>query len=128
LPLSKALYFSLVTELKLDWEVINGITGIIGAISALGSIGYISTRTKNDVVSNKVVSTYKFMSFLLSCSGWVLICFAYLWFFEPYGSYPASYEYQQFFGVLLSFPAVVLFGFGIKLMCSEKYNKPIKQD
>jgi len=106
----------------LDWEVVNGITGIIGAISALGSIGYISTRTKENIASNKIVSIYKFMSFLLACSGWVLLCFAYLWFFEPFGSYLRPDHYQKFFGVLLSFPAIVLFGFGLKLLFSEKYN------
>jgi hypothetical protein len=110
-------------ELNLDWEVINGITGIIGAISAVGSIGYISTRNKDEINSTKLISTYKFMSFLLACSGWVLLCFASLWIFEPYGRLPNKYEYQQFFGVLISFPAIILFSFGIKLLNSDKNLK-----
>lgn len=112
----------------MDWEVINGITGIIGAISAVGSIGYISTRKKDDINTTKLISTYKFMSFLLTCSGWVLLCFAYLWIFEPYGMLLNKYEYQQFFGVLISLPAVVLFSFGVKLLSSEKQNKNLKRD
>ena len=104
----------------MDWEVINGITGIISAVAAVGSIGYISTRNKGEVNSTKLISTYKFMSFVLACSGWVLLSFACLWIFEPYGSILRDNEYQQFFGFLLSFPAIVLFRFGISLMTGEK--------
>ncbi|WDE01483.1 hypothetical protein [Thalassomonas actiniarum] len=104
----------------MDWEVVNGVTGIIGAISAIASIGYISTHKKDTLENNKVVSTYQLISFLLACSGWVLLCFAYLWFLEPFGSFVTDDDYQKFFGVLLSFPAIIMLGFGIKLMCNGK--------
>ena len=103
----------------MNWEVINGVTGIIGAISALTSIIYLQKSTKKNIINNKIISTYKFMSFLLACSGWVLLCLCYLWLFKPYGSYPLPYQYQQFFGFLLIFPAMVLFGFGLKLMIAK---------
>lgn len=109
----------------MDWEVINGITGIIGAISAIGSIGYISTRAKERLDDSKLISTFKFVSFLLACSGWILLCFAYLWVFEPYGWRPDKYDYQQLFGVIISFPAIIIFVFGLKLMGSKKYNKSV---
>jgi hypothetical protein len=105
----------------LDWEAINGITGIVSAICALGSIGYFSTQDKAlSQSNNRVVSTYKIMSFLLACSGWLLGCLAILWIFEPYGCCPMKSEYQHFSGFLLSFPALVIFIFGVRVMRNEK--------
>lgn len=112
----------------MNWEVINGVTGIISAIMALVSVRYISMRPPKDVVHSKLVSTYKIMSFLLASSGWILICTAYLWFFEPYGSYIRNNEYQKFFGVLISFPAIVLFVFGIGLMRGKKCNEDLNKE
>ncbi|TMP41531.1 hypothetical protein CWB96_15165 [Pseudoalteromonas citrea] len=108
----------------MNWEVINGITGIIGAIGTVASIRYITTHQKEPNDNNKIVSTYKLMSFLLACSGWVLLCFAYLWFFEPLGAFVSDSDYQKFFGIMLSFPAIVMFIFGIRLM----YNGNIARD
>ncbi len=101
----------------MDWEVINGITGVISAICAIGSIGYFFTQdVRKSERSNKVISTYKLMSFLLACSGWVLCCLAILWVFEPYGCCPTRYDYQNFSGFLIAFPALVLFTFGVRVM------------
>ena len=103
----------------MDWEVVNGITGIIGALSAIASIRYISTFKKEPLENHKIVSTYKLMSFLLACSGWILLCFAYLWLFEPFGMHISDSDYQKFFGAVLSFPAIIMLAFGIKLMGNE---------
>ena len=112
-------------KLMMDWEVINGVTGIISALCALGSIAYFGVHRVNlsSEEETKIISIRKLMSFLLACSGWVLCCLSFLWVAEPYGRYPMDYEYQQFFGVLLSFPAIVIFMFGFRLMQNEsKHN------
>lgn len=103
----------------MNWEVINGITGIIGAIGTVASIRYITTHQQESIENSKIVSTYKLMSFLLACSGWILLCFAYLWFFEPFGAFISRSDYQKFFGITLSFPAIVMLIFGIRLMFNE---------
>lgn len=105
----------------MDWEVINGITGIVSAIGAIASIGYLGTHQKNiNEESNSILTLHKFMAFLLACSGWVLCCLSFLWVIEPYGGFPLDREYQHFFGVMLAFPAIIIFIFGLKVMQGEK--------
>ena len=106
----------------MDWGVINGIAGIISSICAIISIGYLAThKTKpTSTQSSNILTLDKLISFLLACSGWVLICLSFLWAFEPFGTYPLDTEYKQFYGVLLAFPALIIFQFGYKVMQKQK--------
>lgn len=109
----------------MDWELINGITGIISTVCAVVGIGYFSTH-KNDpdkAQSKNILNTEKLFSFLIACSGWTLCCLSYLWFFEPYGSYPHDDEYLNFFGIVLSFPALVVFLYGLDLLINGTKNR-----
>lgn len=99
-----------------DWETVNGITGVISAVCAAISLLYMITSRKSEEIDSsetRIISIEKFMHFLLACSGWVLCCLSVLWFFEPFGSYPSRSEYKQFYGILLAFPAIVIFLTGL---------------
>lgn len=108
----------------MNWEVINGITGIVSAVGAIASLGYLGMhQTIIKEESNSILTLHKFMAFLLACSGWVLCCLSFLWVIEPYGRFPLDSEYQHFFGVLLAFPAIIIFMFGLKVLQDEKNTK-----
>ena len=115
----------------MDWETINGVTGIISAICAIISLIYMlyPKRTKTQTIApNRLIPLDNFIFFLLATSGWVLCCLAYLWFFEPFGRYPLDYNYKQFYGVLLSFPAITLFITGFKYMKGNNAEESRKED
>jgi len=104
----------------MNWEVVNGITGFISAICALISIVYLGTNSMNKNDSkNTILSKFQLISFMLFCSGWVLSCLSFLWFIEPYGSYMSDKDYQNFFGVILGFPAVIILMYGLNLLQGE---------
>ena len=102
----------------MDWELVNGITGLISAICAIVGIGYFGFEKDitPSVEERTSFNMRKLVSFVIACSGWVLCCLSYLWIAEPYGCCMSSSEYQHFYGVVLGFPAVVVFFFGVKLM------------
>lgn len=121
----------------MDWEIVNGITGIISAIAAVCGVGYFGTHSsKPKTTEEPILSTHKLASFVVACSGWALCCLSFLWVAEPFGRYPSDGEYQQFFGVILTFPAVVIFRFGIGLLqgpdteteLDEQHDKTSKKD
>ena len=99
----------------MNWEVLNGVTGIISAICAVVSIGYFSTHSKEDAdeAASNMLTVKQIMSFLLVCSGWVLWCLSFLWFFEPYGSFISHKDYRNFLGVILALLALIVFIYGI---------------
>lgn len=103
----------------MNWELINGITGIVSALCALLSTAYFLFQNKfANFPPKQSVSRLldRMVAFLLACSGWILCCLSFLWVLEPYGSHPTDSEYRHFFGVMIVFPAVVIFIFGINLM------------
>lgn len=105
----------------MNWEVINGVAGIVSALCAIASLGYLGThKTIIQEENNSILTLHKFMAFLLACSGWMLCCLSFLWVVEPYGSFPMDSEYQNFFGVMLAFPAITIFMFGLKVMQADK--------
>lgn len=111
----------------MDWEIANGITGIISAIAAVCGIGYFGTHSsKRKPKEEPILSTYKIASFVVACSGWALCCLSFLWVIEPFGSYPTSSEYQQFFGIILAFPAIVIFLFGLDLLQVQNTEQETK--
>lgn len=114
----------------MDWEVINGITGIISAVGAFSGVGYVAFgRNKKEASnSNEPLTLGKLASFSIACSGWALCCLAFLWVMEPYGPYVTDREYQQFFGIIISFPALIVLLFGISLLQSGERNKFSKRD
>ena len=112
----------------MDWEVINGITGLISAICAVLSIGYIYNRKHSHQTDEQqtILTANNAASFIIACSGWTLCCLSFLWVVEPFGRYPTAEEYQQFYGVIIAFPALVLFRFGVLLLQDRGGIKPIK--
>lgn len=112
----------------MDWELINGITGIVSAVCALLSIGYLGFHKGAPVEEATLLSLHKLMSFVVVCSGWALCCLSFLWVAEPYGCCPLSSDYRQFFGVILGFPAIVVFMFGLRLLQGPERNKSSKKD
>lgn len=99
----------------MNWEVVNGITGIISASCAIVSIAYFSTHSKQEAaeISSNMLTVQKTMSFLLVCSGWILCCLSFLWLVEPYGSYVSNDDHQNFLGVILALPALIIFLYGL---------------
>ncbi|MDX1462202.1 MAG: hypothetical protein R3359_04030 [Marinirhabdus sp.] len=117
----------------MDWKVINGITGLISAICAIAGIGYFSShkRTQNDEESSNLLSTERLVSFVIASSGWALSCLSFLWVTEPYGAFPSDKEFRHFFGVILGFPALILFFYGFDLLINgvnSRKNKEAKQN
>lgn len=104
----------------MDWDVVNGFTGIVSAISAIVGLGYSAVPHKLDDKSElgltRYLSTKKIMFFMVACSGWILCCLSYLWIVEPYGSYVSSDNYQQFYGILIAFPALIILFTGLRLL------------
>lgn len=103
----------------MDWEIINGITGIVSALCALMGVGYFAIPKTDDKLKQGRRLTDKVIVYIVVCSGWILCCLSYLWMFEPYGGIVTNSEYQKFFGVILSFPAIILFFFGLGLLSKE---------
>lgn len=114
----------------MDWELINGITGFISAIGAFSGIGFVAFgREKEETkFSHSLISLQKLASFTIACSGWALCCLAFLWVAEPYGPFVTDRNYQQFFGIILAFPALVIFAFGVNLLQDGERNKSSKKD
>jgi len=102
----------------MDWELLNGITGLISAVCAIISAGYFSFHKdgSEETEPKAVLSARKLASFLVASSGWALCCLSFLWVFEPFGGIPTDDEYRQFYGVILAFPAFVVFNFGLGLL------------
>ncbi len=106
----------------MDWEIINGITGLVSAICAVLGVGYFSSHRRTENIANEhtLLSTEKLASFIIACSGWALCCLSFLWVAEPYGSHPRDDEYRHFFGVILGFPALVIFLYGFDLLINGR--------
>ncbi len=64
----------------------------------------------------RIIELQTFFMLLLASSGWALCCLCYLWIFEPFGSYPSRWDLKKFYGVILAFPALVVFFLGLKLL------------
>lgn len=114
----------------MNWEVVNGITGLVSAICAVLGIGYFgfhkSTTHTNE--NQPILKMDNLVSFVVACSGWALCCLSFLWVVEPFGCCPLPREYQQFFGVILAFPALVIFLFGLNLLQGKEHNKSSKKE
>ena len=102
----------------MDWEVVNGITGIVSAVCAVVSLAYLGfeSRRPANIERHSILSMHRFMSLVLASSGWALLCLSGLWIFEPFGCCPMDEDYLKLYGVVIAFPAGVLFLAGIKLM------------
>lgn len=104
----------------MNWEQANGIATIVSAVCAVISLGYMLIPHKSrEQQPYRAISLDKFMHFLLASSGWVLVCISILWIFEPFGPFPLDRQYKQFYGILLSFPAVVIFMTGYKYLIGK---------
>ncbi|WP_417442058.1 hypothetical protein [Idiomarina sp.] len=114
----------------MGWELINGITGIISAFGAFSGIGYVALAGERSEpkLPGSLISLRKLASFTIACSGWALCCLAFLWAAEPYGAFVSDRDYQQFFGIILAFPALVIFIFGVNLLQGGERNKSSKKD
>ncbi|QCF25356.1 hypothetical protein soil367_05095 [Hydrocarboniclastica marina] len=102
----------------MNWEVVNGFTGIVSATCAFVSLLYLGfeQRRATSTESHATLSMHSFMSLILATSGWALLCLSGFWIFEPFGCCPLDQEYLKLYGVILAFPAGVLFLAGMKLM------------
>ncbi|WP_160151765.1 hypothetical protein [Microbulbifer sp. ALW1] len=106
----------------MDWEIVNGVTGLVSASMAiLGIFQYrkISSEVSQPKSGNR---SQKFYAFWIASAGWALCCLSYLWLIQPYGMYPSDREYKQFFGIVLGFPALVIFLYGVNLLQGEQKN------
>lgn len=105
----------------MDWEQLNAITGSISAICAVCSLAYFNKAKPNNekLQDTSFLSAHKLIAFLLGWSGWCLACLSFLWFFQPFGSYPTTDEYKQFYAAIIAFPGLVLLRTGILLMDSK---------
>ena len=112
----------------MNWELINGITGIVSAICAVLGVGYFGFQKGVPAEEVSILSMRKLMSFVVACSGWALCCLSFLWVAKPYGCCPIPPDYQHFFGVMLGFPATVVFLFGLNLLQGQERNKLSKKD
>lgn len=112
----------------MDWELINGITGLISAVCAILGIGYFGFQKGAPTEEHSLLNVHKLVSFVVACSGWALCCLSFLWVAEPYGCCLMSSDYQHFFGVILGFPAIVVFMFGLSLLQGQERNKSSKKD
>ena len=105
--------------ISMDWELVNGITGIVSAICAIFSLVYfnnVEAEIETNQKQSTILSKYQLMSFMLFCSGWCLLCLAFLWIAEPYGVIISDREYLNFFGFLISLPAIIILFYSFKLL------------
>ncbi|MCR9772576.1 hypothetical protein ACP6H9_22155 [Vibrio harveyi] len=101
----------------MDWETVNGITGLISAICSVFGISYFGTRSNHAAVENhRVLSFPRLMAFLVCSAGWTILCLCGLWLFEPFGSFVSDKEYLKFYAIVIAFPALAVFLFGIELL------------
>lgn len=102
----------------MDWEQLNAITGLVSAVCAVLSFVYFNNTKplSENAQAIPILSTYKLISFLLGWSGWCLACLSFLWFFQPFGSFPSEEDYKKFYAVVIAFPAMVFLNVGISLM------------
>lgn len=98
--------------------MINGIAGIVSAVCAVVSLAYLGFEgwRSTSIQRHPILSVHRFMSLVLAGSGWALLCLSGLWIFEPFGCCPMDEDYLKLYGVVIAFPAGVLFLEGIKLM------------
>lgn len=107
--------------MRVDWEVINGITGIIGAVIAVLSIAQISKNRPR--AENLKFKSKKFFHYVLASSCWALLVLIAHWFFDPLGPIVTRDEELKIFAVALSFPVVVGFVYSLKGMGVIKGSK-----
>lgn len=108
----------------MDLDIINVITGFVSAFCAvIGLVLLRSKKVQNENTNNKVISLKNILVLIIISSGWFLSCISYLLVFEPYGSFITSYDYKNFYGWLLSFPAIIILSFGLRLLTSSKKSK-----
>ncbi|EGR3370858.1 hypothetical protein DMJ37_23910 [Vibrio parahaemolyticus] len=105
----------------MDWDVLNGVTGVISAICSVLGLGYFGRKYRYDTeTSQRILSVPKFMAFLLSSAGWSLLCLCGLWVLEPFGSHIDDREYLTFYGVVLAYPSLMIFMFGLSVLEEQR--------
>lgn len=105
----------------MDWDVLNGVTGVISAICSILGLGYFGRKSKyENETSGRILSMPKFMAFLLSSAGWSLLCLSGLWVLEPFGSFVDDREYLTFYGVVLAYPSLMIFMFGLSVLEEQR--------
>lgn len=104
------------------WEQASAVAGIVSAICAIISIAHKLRRPANPSSndSSRSVLVDRLSSLLLASSGWTLLVLSFLWIFEPFGGYVTEAEGLQAFGVIVGFPALVLFSWGVDSLRGEK--------
>jgi len=108
----------------MNWEQLNAITGLVSAVCAVLSLAYFNKTKSSDesLQDTSILSARKLIAFLLGWSGWCLACLCILWLFQPFGRLPTSYEYKQFYAVIIAFPAFVFLRIGTSLMEGKSPN------
>ena len=97
----------------MDWEIINGVTGIVSMLCSILGLGYFGS-VKSDSYARSRGTITGLMAFLLSSSGWSLLCLCFFWMFQPFGRFVSDDEFFILYSVILSFPGFVVFIVGFK--------------
>lgn len=98
----------------MNWEIISGISGLISAVIAVISLFKIKPFVSNNEKSYKDKIKEKYFSYVLACCGWVLCVLSWAWLSNEYGSLITDREMKEVLGITLSFPAIILFTYGLK--------------
>jgi magnesium-transporting ATPase (P-type) len=99
----------------MDWEVINGVTGFVSMFCSVLGLRYFSSEQSTTYTDDrKVLSLFKIMAFILTSSGWSLLCLCFFWIFQPFGRYVRDDEYLILYSAILVLPAILIFSIGLK--------------
>ncbi|PKF76726.1 hypothetical protein CW749_25985 [Vibrio sp. vnigr-6D03] len=105
----------------MEWETVNGITGLVSAICSILGLGYFGTKSKSEIETNDhIITLPKFMAFILVSGAWSLLCLCALWIFNPFGGYMYREDFLLFYGIVLTLPSLIIFGFGVSALRAQQ--------
>ena len=100
----------------MEWEVISAVSGLISAVVAVISLIQMKPFVKDEIKSEREKLKAKFFSYVLACAGWVICVLSWSWVTNQYGSFMTEREVKELIGIILSFPGVIAFVYGVKAM------------
>lgn len=112
---------------RVDWEVVNGVTGVISAVAAVVSLFFVwLSRLHRDEGKNAVQRPVLagVLGFVLVSASWIVCVMSFNFVFEPFGSFVGDDEARTLFGIAIGVPALIALRYGVRLMLSNDRSNP----
>ena len=109
--------------MRIEWEVVNGITGVISAVAAVTSLLLVFLsrlqRSKADVPARAPVLS-GILGFILVSASWIVCVMSFNFIVDPFGPYVSNDDERTLFGVAIGLPAVIALWHSVRLMLSSQ--------